>query len=380
MGKSTRIGVCLLIFACACALQAGAVSVALLDIENRSADPRYDYLAGIVKGLLLFDLSAEPGVELVDRGELESILAEQELRLSSITEDTDKSLRIGKILGADQLLKGEYVFLGSEILLSVTLLDVTSARSVVFSDRGSTENLVHGLAEQLIRRLTGKQVRLQSEQRERSILSMQDETPGTIALHTHLVDAEIYLDEEFVGYSTGDARIPYLLEDVAPGPHRLRLHLQNFGVVKEPEITFHDWEQEVAVKPGKRHVVRAGARHFNSIIYDLMQVVREDMSLRELAADTPLLRRHEFAFVSREGESIAGTLEIKAVQAAAAFEVKVLFTLQGAEYRFTLGSAAPGNEIRQEFAPLELRVEVEADEVSYAIWRRDIRQNMFYDR
>jgi len=380
MNKAVRIVFCLLILLIVLGVQAGAVSVALLDIENRSADPRYDYLAGIIKGLLLFDLSAEPGIELVDRGELESILAEQELRLSSITEDTDQSLRIGKILGADKLVKGEYVFLGSEILVSVTLLDVVSARSAVFSDRGSTENLIHSLAEQLIRRLTGKEVRLRSEQRERSILSLQDETPGTIALHTHLVDAEIFLDEEFVGYSTGDARVPYVLENILPGPHRLRLRLSNFGIVKEPEISFHDWEEEVVVQPGKRHVIRATARHFNSIIYDLMQVVREDMSLRDQPAGEPLTRRHGFSFVSRKGEAVEGSLEISAVQSGKTVRVQVQFVLLGASYSFNLSSAEGENELREQLHPVELKVEVEPNEVSYSIWRTDIRQNMFYDR
>jgi hypothetical protein len=380
MIRAVRIAVCLLIALFARGLPAGAVSVALLDIENRSADPRYDYLAGIIKGLLLFDLSAEPGIELVDRAELESILTEQELRLSSITENPDQSLRIGKILGADQLVKGEYVFLGDEILVSFTLLDVVSARSAVFSERGSTENLIHGLAEQIIRRLTGKEVRLQSAQRERSILSLRDETPGVIALHTHLVDAEIFLDEEFVGYSTGDVRVPYLLEDVTPGPHRLRLHLSNFGVVKEPEISFHDWEEELLVEPGRRHVVRATARHFNSILYDLMQLVRDELSLRGPAEGDPLRRRHEFAFTGRGGEEIDGVLEISAQIRGASVEVRVLLTLRDVPYSFSLSAAEGENTLKEELAPVELRVDVEPDEVSYSVWRTDIRQNMFYDR
>lgn len=378
MNKTIRIIACLLLALLAGGLQAGAVSVALLDIENRSADPRYDYLAGIIKGLLLFDLSAEAGVELVDREELENILTEQELRLSSITEDPDQSLRIGKILGADQLVKGEYVFLGNEILVSITLLDVISARSAVFSDRGSTENLIHGLAEQIIRRLTGREVVLRSEQRQRSILSLQDETPGTIAFHTHLVDAEIYLDEEFAGYSTGDIRVPYLLENVAPGRHRLRLHLSNFGVVKEPEISFHDWEEELIVKPGKRHVIRATAQHFNSILYDMKQLIREEMSLRAL---TDILKRqHEFAFTSRGGEQIEGSLEISAENSNGAVTVRALFTLQDKPYNFTLSAAEGENELKEEFSPVELRIEVETDEVDYSIWRTDIWQNMFYEK
>ncbi|MBA7627040.1 hypothetical protein ES703_34501 [subsurface metagenome] len=242
------------------ALSAESLSIAFLPIENLSANPRYDYLEGIIKGILQYDLSSEPGLEVVDRSQLEHILKEQELRLGSLADDQGKALEVGRIIGADYLLKGEYVFLGDEVLVTISLLDVTTARTTTFRERGSSENILHCLAEQIIFRFLGKQIKLQSNQRDRSIISLRDETPGLIALHSHLIEAEIFLDDEFVGYTTGGGRVPFMIENVAPGLHRLRIHLQDFGLVREPEITFHDWQEEVEVRPGKRHVIRAKAQ------------------------------------------------------------------------------------------------------------------------
>jgi hypothetical protein len=55
-------------------------------------------------------------------------------------------------------------------------------------------------------------------------------------------------------------------------------------------------------------------------------------------------------------------------------------TLRDVPYSFSLSAAEGENTLKEELAPVELRVDVEPDEVSYSIWRTDIRQNMFYDR
>ena len=76
------------------------VKIAFLSIDNLSVDPRYDYLAGIISGILLFDLAGVNDIVVVDRSSLESVLREQELILSDLT-DEDKAVDVGKILGAD---------------------------------------------------------------------------------------------------------------------------------------------------------------------------------------------------------------------------------------------------------------------------------------
>jgi hypothetical protein len=368
----------LLLLAGTAAVQALPVRVAFLSVDNLSANPRYDYLEGIIRGVLLFDLSGAEGIEVVNRGDLDSILREQELQLSSLVQDTGKAMEVGRVLRADQLLRGEYVFLGQEVMVNLYALDVFSSRTLTFSSRGATENTIHDLAEQLILRLTGREVALQSPQHERSIISLQDEKPGAIGLFCHLIDAEIYLDGEFLGYTTGDPRVPYEITNLAAGVHRLRIRLPGFGVIQEPEISFHDWEQEVQVPAGRRVVVRAEARSFNELIYRLQQLVREEIDERELAGGQTVRREHDASFTDREGRRIPIGIEVEASRQAGQLRLLVEVRYDGQLHRYDLsGPATEDREMRERLGQVELILESDSGDLSYQIWRRDIEQNMF---
>lgn len=354
------------------------IRLAFLTIDNQSANPRYDYLEGIIRGVLLYDLSSQPEVEVVNRSDLDSVLREQELQLSSLADDPQNAARVGRIVRADYLVKGEYVFLGSDVQVTVRLLEAASARTLTFSERGSSENMLHFLSEQILRRLTGRQVSLQSEQKERSIISLQDEKPGKISLHSILVDAEIFMDEEFVGYSTGDGRVPFVIDNVAPGLHRLRLHLQGFGVIKEPEITFHDWEETVEVKPGKNQVVRTTARHFNDLLYPLQKLLWEEIDLSLLQREGQARRRHDISFTDRQGKKVPVLFGIDARLMNKTVEVRAVLAYEGKE--FPLEMVVPvgeRKELRQTVDKVEVAMEADAGDISYQVWRTDIQQNMF---
>lgn len=357
---------------------AGPVSIAFLEIVNSGVDPRYDYLEGIIRGILLYDLSTEEGIDVVDRADLESILSEQELKLNNLTENESAALQVGRILGADYLLKGEYVFLGKEVLIIVSLIDVITARSLAFSERGSSENMIHSLAEQIFFRVTGEKVVLQSENRDRSIISLKDETPGSIALYSHLIGAEIFLDDEFIGYTTGNARVPFLIENLYPGKHLVRIQLHSFGVVKQPEIIFEDWQEEVQVKPGKQHVIRAKAYHFNEQLYDLIKLLREDISIRSINIEKTVIRRHEVSFVNRRGEEVIIQLDLKAAAGDEKIDIEAVLTYQGEVFTFMVSvKEGERKELMQEIGLVEFEIDIDRSEISYDISRRDIRQNMF---
>jgi TolB-like protein len=381
-----------LIFLCVCMLLAAwagvahaadpQVKIAFLSIENKGMDPRYDYLEGIINGLLLFDLGTTEGITIVDRSSLESVLKEQELILSDLT-NQDQAVKVGKILGADYLLKGQYVFLGTEVMLNISLIDVSSAKTLPFSERGSTENLIHALCEQIIMRLTGRQVSLQSEQHERSIISLKDEKPGGIALLCNLIRAEIFLDNEFMGYTTGDSTVPFEMEKVPPGNHTIRVRLDGFGVVKQPEITFHDWQQTVDVKPGKRHVVRAEIAFFNTSIYDLMNILVEYQKIEPNEFGHPPAKHHSISFLDREGRKVEIALDLGTTIAGAEARVKAAVTYNGKTQKLDLACASGKREEKTERigkVDVILRLEYEQDKrcyLAYRVRRNDIEENMW---
>ena len=286
-------------------------AVAVLEMANAGMDPRVDYLAGMLQGLLAYDLGTRSELALVDRRNLDAVLKEQELSLSALGQDADSAAAAGKLAGADWLLSGEYVFLGAEVLVTLSLTNTATAKRSVFRDRGGSENLVHKLAEQVFQKLTGVQAVFADPSRSRSLVSLRDETPGSVALFSPIIKAEIILDGQFVGYTVGDGTVPIILDRLSPGRHTVRVHLDpSFGVVKLPEVSFHDWEAAVDVEPGKRSTLRDGTRHLNYFLYKLIElgtgsVKAADADSRPDAPAPKLDFAKDLGFQDRKGADVA---------------------------------------------------------------------------
>jgi len=360
------------------------VKIAFLSVDNMSMDPRYDYLEGIISGILLFDLATAEGMVVVDRSSLESVLKEQELILSDLT-DEDKAVNVGKILGADYLLKGQYVFLGNEIMLTLALIEVGSARTLPFSGRGASENLIHGLSEQIILRLTGREVVLQSEQHERSIISLKDEKPGSIALHCNLIRAEIYLDDEFAGYTTGDTTVPYEINNLTPGKHKLRVHLAGFGIVKQPEMTFHDWQENIEVKPGKRHVIKTRIYHFSDSLYELKKLLMQDETCNSKDITGPLKKQHKLSFVDRKGDTI--NLIVNVELSFSGTQAVLDAVIEYNDKQYTLQNICDVNkkqDVSKKIAKVDVTFKIayysnNRCNITYTVFRNDISTGMWQD-
>jgi TolB-like protein len=282
-------------------------AIAILEVANAGMDPRVDYLGSIVQGILAFDLGRGEDITLVDRRNLDAALKETELSLSGLAQDPGAAAQAGKLIGADWLLSGEYVFLGSDVLLTLSLTETATAKRVVFRDRGADENLVHKLAEQVARRLTGKAASFAESGRSRSLVSLRDESPGSIAIFSPIINAEVFLDDQFVGYTTGDPTLPLVLDKVPGGEHRLRVHLDS---------SFGDWETLVKVEPDRRATLRDLTRQFNDTLYQLIEL--GDGELRPAAQkaasdalDPKLGLSKELLFQDRKGVDVKVALDAK---------------------------------------------------------------------
>jgi TolB-like protein len=353
------------------------VKIALSKIENLSMDPRYDYLEGILTGTLLFDLGSDAGILIVDRSSLDAILREQELALSDLA-NAEQAVRVGRILGADYLLKGDYIFLGTEVQLNISLVEVETAKTLPFKDRGSTENLVHGLAERIIERLTGKTVKLRSDASERSIISLKDEIPGTIVLFCNLIRAEIFIDDEFVSYTTGKATEASVFEDIRPGEHTVRVRLSGFGVVKQPELICSDWQEKLTVKPGKKHVLRASIGLLNWTLGDLKRLFLESKTIRKADFEKPFGKEFDVSFVDRKGKkhAVTGSFSISFTTEQATLTARVAY--DGKEKTITTVCATGKKEEHIEtfdLVDVKSSVDYKADQRCYLSFR--IERNDF---
>lgn len=400
MKESKSVTRALLAFAFAIATLAPAAAqhvpaIAIIEMANAGMDPRVDYLASMIQGILAFDLGSRNDISLVDRRNLDAVLKEKELSLSAIGQDADSAAAAGRLAGADWLLSGEYVFMGSDVLVTLSLTDSATAKRVVFRDRGSTENFIHGLAEQIVLRLTGKQAAFADPGRTRSLVSLRDETPGSIALFSPIIRAEVYLDDQFVGYTTGDETVPFVMDKLTPGRHRVRVHLDsNFGVVKLPEVSFHDWETAADVEPDKRATLRDETRQFNDYLYPLIELgsgsIRAPDSESKPGEPAPKLGfTKELGFQDRKGGEIE--VRVSARPRLTGTSLSVDFTLsagpEGQEpAASSLSIALPaGEEGRKEGEAeagiVKLGASLERSQDSWSLdWsieRTDIRQNMW---
>lgn len=285
------------------ALNADPVQVAVLGLENLNRDPRYDYLEGMVIGVLMYDLTRVDEIELVERARMDRIMDEQNLRLTGLLNDEDTAKQVGQLAGADALIEGNYAFLGREVIVNLSILMVDDGTTVPISVRGYTENTIHNLAEQIVKSLTGTPVILAGIEGERSLLSLSDEEPGSIEFYCNFQQGEIYVDEEFYGYTPGGTT-PTLLEDLSPGEHVIRVEAgPNFGEIIWPEVVFQDWVRTVNVRADRKSVVRASVYHFNDQLYRGRILIDDSWRLEPGVTDR-IDVREDLSYTDRSGRKI----------------------------------------------------------------------------
>jgi TolB-like protein len=355
--------------------------ILFLDIKNQGKETRYDYLASMIKAVLLFDFAAASELRIIDQLSVEKALLERKLLMNTL--GTEDALQLAQTLGADYVVSGRYQVREQEAEITVSLLEVKSKQPVNFNEQGQSENLIHAIAEQIVFRLTGKMQEFQSELYERSLISLIDEKAGSIALHTTLKEAEVFLNNELVGYTSGILRTPLKIEGLKTGRYTLRVHLPEFGVVRLPEVTFHDWQQEIEITPGKNYVVRANIEHFSYLLTRLIELVSEKFELSLTAGKESYTHTHEITFQDRKGKEIklkadiTGTIETDKVSV----KTKLIYNdkEQDLEYTFPLGGS------QSESGQVELvKITISTDykyknraTVSYLIERTDITPNMW---
>jgi TolB-like protein len=107
--------------------------IALSDFFVHSDNPAYNYLGKGISEMIAVELAKSPDVVLVDREKRVELMEEMEFALSGLAEDTEKQVRVGKMLAADYLVFGEIVDMAQQLLISVRVTGIESGE-VVFRD------------------------------------------------------------------------------------------------------------------------------------------------------------------------------------------------------------------------------------------------------
>ena len=136
-------------------VSASGLSIAVADFSGQDKE-----MGRFLADTLLTDLAQSERLHMVERAEIGKALTELKLQSTGLTEPQDVK-KVGKLLGADRLIVGSFLFRDNQLILNARLLDVRTGRvspGGAANVSGSRENvlpLVHQLARSFHRRVTG---------------------------------------------------------------------------------------------------------------------------------------------------------------------------------------------------------------------------------
>src|SRR5438309_100431 len=118
-------------------VDAQARRVAVLDFANSAKDPAVEWLGPAVAATLTTKLHAVRSLHLVERLQLYKVLQEQKLNMTDLVDPT-QAVKVGKLLGAEQVAMGEYAVFGGTVRFTARFVDATTASIVATSQVNGT--------------------------------------------------------------------------------------------------------------------------------------------------------------------------------------------------------------------------------------------------
>jgi hypothetical protein len=183
----------------------------------------------ILSELVRREIAVAPGYALVERQDTDALLAEQELRLSSLFEGGE-AMRVGRLLGAQYLLVGRIGKLGTLYIISLRLIDV---------ERGEVSAAI---AEEYLGPIEDlrKPVRI-AAQRILGVPGIEIKQGEYISIDTDPPGVAVYVNGLFEGNGPVVVRVP------KPGKYAVKLSSEGYK----------PWSQSVSVEPDATYFLKA---------------------------------------------------------------------------------------------------------------------------
>ena len=132
-----------------------AKTIAISYFDNSSGDAKYNALSKGIADMLITDLSKIKGVTIVEREKLEKLIQEIKLGQSKYFDPTTAQ-KLGKGLGAQNILTGSFYILDNTIRMDARLIDVQTG-GIIFAEQVSgNKNNFFALHQQLANLLAKK--------------------------------------------------------------------------------------------------------------------------------------------------------------------------------------------------------------------------------
>ncbi len=205
-----------------------ARTLAVLPLEQGAGSEQYAGLGTALAGMLVSDLSRTEALQLVERSQLDAVLAEMELASTGFL-DPDTAQRLGSGLGAELLVAGSYAVVGETFLLDARVVEVESGSVLQAADvQGTVADFVTVEKDLVEALLEGLAVEITSSERRKLLTAtptesfpafaaygegLASQTEGRIADARASFEAALELDPQFVEAREAVAALRSLVED-----------------------------------------------------------------------------------------------------------------------------------------------------------------------
>ena len=125
--------------------------VAVLYFDNNTGDPKLDVLQKGFADMMITDLTAVPGVVVVERARLEEVLTELKLQRSAYF-DEKTAVKIGQGLGARYAVAGSFASATPKMRIDVRMIDIATGKVVVTSKVTGPADEIFDLEQQLVQK------------------------------------------------------------------------------------------------------------------------------------------------------------------------------------------------------------------------------------
>ena len=145
-------------------------TIAVLDFESVGSE---EHLGKAVSEIMRTELIGTRKFRVVERSQINKTLSEQQLQKSGIV-DEKSAVQLGKILGADLIIIGSVVKIGTAYTINSRMIDVKTGEATLGKNvTGNDLNLLTNLSRSLIENLFGTG-RKEAEPKSTEVRAMKD--------------------------------------------------------------------------------------------------------------------------------------------------------------------------------------------------------------
>jgi TolB-like protein len=150
-------------------------SVAVLPLQKGAAGAQYDGLGRALAGMVVSDLSALPGLRLVERDQLDALLAEMKLQETGFL-DPKTAQKLGKGVGARFVVTGSFTVLDPAFALDARIVEVQTGEIVKAAAANGTVADFVAVEKELVEALVaGLDLTLSSSERRKLLMQAPTE-------------------------------------------------------------------------------------------------------------------------------------------------------------------------------------------------------------